>query len=106
MDSDGFSSSDEDNDSVLPASEVSNTIKGDALRNLRKHIDYSLNFSQSTLSDTRNQPVEPEIVLPTTKRLLHLSEGFLPARRLLNKIGFKESRKTKGTTFGSEPPLN
>ena len=93
MDSDGFSSSDEDNDSVLPAS---NTIKGDALRNLRKHIDYSLSVSQSTLSDTRNQPVEPEIVLPTTKRLLHLSEGFLPARRLLNKIGFKESRKTKG----------
>ena len=90
-------SSDEDDSMVTPSETTTKELKGDALRNLRKHIDFTMTFSQSTLSESRNQPVEPEVVLPTTKRLLSLPEGFVPACRLLNKIGFKETRpKTKG----------
>ena len=47
------------------------------------------------MSATRNQPKEPEVLLPTS-RLLTLPEGFLPARRLLHQIGYKESVKSKG----------
>ena len=84
-------STDEENETAVPASEASNSLKGNALRILRKHIDYSLTFSQSTLSETRNQPVEPEILPSAPRRLLTLPEGFVAAHRLLNKIGYMMS---------------
>ena len=94
-----FHSDNEDDQSFGPMSEAS-CPRGDALRNLRKQIDFTMTFGTSTLYEgsNLNQPKEPE--LPEVNgQLLSIDEGWIFATRRLMKIGFERSksqRQTKG----------
>ena len=102
MDSDIEFKSDSEDESFVPPSEVSRkSLQGDALRNLRKQVDYSLSSSAFTFYESNlNQPQEPDMPPPSQlNRKLTLQEGFLFARQRLNRIGFelsKSQRNTKG----------
>ena len=98
-DSDVEFHSDEEDQSFVAPTEAS-APRGDALRNLRKQIDFTMTFGTSTLYEgsNLNQPKEPE--LPEVNgQLLSIDEGWIFATRRLMQIGFERSksqRQTKG----------
>ena len=92
-----FHSDNEDDQSFGPVSEAS-CPRGDALRNLRKQIDFTMTFGTSTLLEScnLNQPKEPE--LPEVNgRMLSLVEGKIFARKRLFQIEFENSPSQKDT---------
>ena len=84
---------------VPPSTASRNSPKGDALRNLRKHVDFTMTFSATMAEGSNlNQPKEPQ--LPEVNgQLLSIDEGWIFASRRLMQIGFERSksqRQTKG----------
>ena len=95
-----FQSDGDDDSSFVPPSETSRkSLQGDALRNLRKQMDYSMSFNASTLpeSNQQNQPTPPPLPQMNSDRLLTLDEGLIFAIRKLNKIGFENSKSQRST---------
>ena len=95
-----FQSGSEDETYVPPSEASRKSLQGDALRNFRKQVDFSLSSSAFTFSESNlNQPKEPTIPSPQLDRKMTIQEGFLFAHQRLNRIGFQLSpsqRNTKG----------
>ena len=81
---------------VPPSTASRNSPKGDALRNLRKNIDFTMAFGDSNVSNT-NQPEEPEVPKSASDEKLSLDQGFIFAQRLLLQINFENSKHQKKT---------
>ena len=94
-----FRSDSEEEESIMaPSAASQKSLQGDALRNFRKNIDFTMTLGSSILSQTnQNQPSEPP--LPNICDKITIDQGFLFARQRLHNIGFETSpsqRKTKG----------
>lgn len=82
----------EDESVEQPSVAAQKSLQGNALRNLRKQMDFSMTMGKTLLSGTLNQPKEPEIPKTTSNELLSLDQGFIFAKLRLFQIKFENSK--------------